>query len=90
MNGEIKQKNSTSRLINSFGRIVNFFSQGPSLQPGSIISTGTPGGTAWGQDRALGGTRAVPPHCTPAKYLQPGDEVRSVIEKVGELIFRVE
>ena len=90
VNGELKQHNSTSRLVNSFGTILNFFSQGLSLQPGGVISTGTPGGTAWGQDRALGGKRSVPPGCTPARYLQPGDEVRSIIEKIGELSFRVE
>jgi len=90
VNGEMKQNNNTSRLVNSFAKIVAFFSQGLSLQPGGVISTGTPGGTGWGQDPALGGKSSVPPGCTPARYLQPGDQVRSAIEKVGELTFRVE
>ena len=90
VNGELKQQNSTSRLVNSLSRIVAFFSQGLSLQPGGIISTGTPGGTGWGQDRELGGNGQIPPGCTPARYLRPGDEVRSAIGKVGELTFRVE
>ena len=90
VNGELKQQNSTSRLVNSLSRIVAFFSQGLSLRPGGIISTGTPGGTGWGQDGALGGNGQIPPGCTAARYLRPGDEVRSVIAKVGELTFRVE
>lgn len=90
VNGALRQKNSTSRLVNSLSEVVSFFSQGLSLQPGGIISTGTPGGTGWGQDQALGGNGHVPAECTPARYLRLGDEVRSVVGKVGELTFRVE
>jgi len=89
LNGEQKQNNSTRNLINSFARIVAFFSKTLTMPPGAVIITGTPGGTGWGQDRELGGKGYVPPQCTPARYLQPGDEVRSVIDEVGEIVFRV-
>lgn len=89
VNGERKQKNSTRNLINSFGRIVSFFSDVLDLSPGTVIVTGTPGGTGWGQDAELGGTGIVPVGCTRSRYLQPGDEVRSVVQHLGELTFQV-
>lgn len=88
VNGERKQNNSTRNLINSFGRIVSFFSEVLELAPGTVIITGTSGGTGWGQDTELGGKGFVPEGCTPARYLQPGDEVRSVVQNLGELTFR--
>ena len=54
---------------------VSTFAAGLTLQPGGIISTGTPGGTGWGQDAALGGRGYVPLDCAPARYLRPGDVV---------------
>lgn len=90
LNGELKQNNSTRNVINSFARMIAFFSEGISLHPGVVITTGTPGGTGWGQDTALGGKGYVPPECSPSRYLRPGDEVRSVVEGVGQLLFRVE
>jgi len=41
------------------------------LEPGDVISTGTPSGT--------GASR------TPPAFLKPGDEVRIRIERIGEL-----
>jgi 2-keto-4-pentenoate hydratase/2-oxohepta-3-ene-1,7-dioic acid hydratase in catechol pathway len=90
LNGELKQNNSTRNVINTFSRMISFFSEGISLPAGAIITTGTPGGTGWGQDLELGGKGYVPPDCTPSRYLKVGDEVRSVVEGVGELTFRVE
>jgi len=90
INGEMKQNNSTANLINSFGAIVSHFSNVLTLAPGTMILTGTPGGTGWGQDRELGGTGYVPPLCTPSAYLRAGDEVRSVVDGIGELTFTVE
>jgi 2-keto-4-pentenoate hydratase/2-oxohepta-3-ene-1,7-dioic acid hydratase in catechol pathway len=90
LNGEMKQNNNTANLINSFARIVSFFSEVLTFRGGDVIITGTPGGTGWGQDKELGGKGYIPPDCTPARYVRPGDEVRSVVEGVGELTFRVE
>jgi 2-keto-4-pentenoate hydratase/2-oxohepta-3-ene-1,7-dioic acid hydratase in catechol pathway len=90
LNGELKQRNSTGNLINNFHRIISFFSESLTLGAAGVISTGTPGGTGWGQDRELSGNGFVPPNCTPNRYLSNGDEVRSVVGGVGEILFRVE
>jgi 2-keto-4-pentenoate hydratase/2-oxohepta-3-ene-1,7-dioic acid hydratase in catechol pathway len=90
LNGEMKQNNSTANVINNFGSMISFFSEGITLSPGMVITSGTPGGTGWGQDKELGGKGYVPPGCTPSRYLRPGDEVRSVIDHIGELTFRAE
>jgi len=90
MNGQMTQNNSTRNLINSLGRIISFFSNVLDLTPGTVITTGTPGGTGWGQDTSLGGKGFIPPGCVAAHYLRPGDEVCSVVQGVGEILFRAE
>jgi 2-keto-4-pentenoate hydratase/2-oxohepta-3-ene-1,7-dioic acid hydratase in catechol pathway len=89
VNGELRQSNSTASMIHRVPRLVAFVSQLLTLRPGTVISTGTPGGTGWGQDPELGGTGVTPPGCVPARYLAPGDRVRSEIERVGVLEFEV-
>ena len=89
VNGELRQSNSTRNMIHDIRSLISFLSQLLELRPGYLISTGTPGGTGWGQDPELGGTGASPPRCEPARYLAPGDRVRSEIECVGVLEFDV-
>jgi 2-keto-4-pentenoate hydratase/2-oxohepta-3-ene-1,7-dioic acid hydratase in catechol pathway len=89
VNGELRQSNSTRNMIHDVRSLVSFLSQLLELRPGHVISTGTPGGTGWGQDPELGGTGVTPPGCEPARYLAPGDHVRSEIERVGVLEFDV-
>jgi 2-keto-4-pentenoate hydratase/2-oxohepta-3-ene-1,7-dioic acid hydratase in catechol pathway len=89
VNGELRQSNSTGNMIHDVRSLVSFLSQLFELRPGTVISTGTPGGTGWGQDPELGGTGVTPPGCEPARYLRPGDHVRSEIERVGVLEFDV-
>jgi 2-keto-4-pentenoate hydratase/2-oxohepta-3-ene-1,7-dioic acid hydratase in catechol pathway len=89
VNGELRQSNSTRSMIHDVRRLVSFLSQLLELRAGYVISTGTPGGTGWGQDPELGGTGLTPPGCKPARYLAPGDRVRSEIERVGVLEFDV-
>jgi 2-keto-4-pentenoate hydratase/2-oxohepta-3-ene-1,7-dioic acid hydratase in catechol pathway len=48
VNGEVRQKSSTSKLIFDVAYIVNDLSQGMTLKAGTIISTGTPGGVGAG------------------------------------------
>lgn len=88
LNGQMTQNNNTANLINSFAHILAHFSAVLEFQGGEVIITGTPGGTGWGQDRELGGKGYVPPNCVASRYLRPGDEVRSVVESIGELVFR--
>lgn len=77
--GEVRQRNTTANLISSLPEIIAFVSRMVTLHPGSVISTGTPGGTGWGMDPSLGGTGKVPAGCRPARYLQPGDLVEGRI-----------
>jgi 2-keto-4-pentenoate hydratase/2-oxohepta-3-ene-1,7-dioic acid hydratase in catechol pathway len=44
LNGEIKQKSNTKNMIFSVPKIISYISQNFTLQPGDIISTGTPEG----------------------------------------------
>jgi len=90
VNGELRQNNSTEKMIWTCAQLVEFFSTFVTLQPGVVISTGTPGGTAWGTDPELGGKKPMRRDVTPAGgYLEPGDEVTCEIEGVGCLVNRV-
>jgi len=71
VNGERKQDGSTATMIFSIARIVSYLSQFMILEPGDIITTGTPPGVGMGQ-------KPEP------KYLKAGDVVTLGIEKLGE------
>ncbi len=87
VNGELRQNNTTEKMIWTCAQLVEFFSTFITLQPGVVISTGTPGGTAWGTDLELGGKKPMRQDVvTPKGYLQPGDEVICEIEGVGRLV----
>lgn len=71
-------------------QLVESFSSFLTLRPGVVISTGTPGGTAWGADPQLGGKRPMRLCATAsAGCVQPGDEVLCEIERIGRLRNRV-
>lgn len=90
VNGELRQSNTTGKMIWTCAQLVEFFSTFVTLQPGVVISTGTPGGTAWGTDAELGGKKPMRKDVVTATgYLQPGDEVVCEIEGVGRLLNRV-
>lgn len=90
VNGELRQSNTTGKMIWTCAQLVEFFSTFVTLQPGVVISTGTPGGTAWGTDAELGGKKPMRKDVVTASgYLQPGDEVVCEIEGVGRLLNRV-
>ena len=72
LNGQEMQRSNTSNLIFSIPFIIAYLSQAMTLEPGDVIATGTPSGT---------GAMRQPP-----VYMKPGDEVRIVIEKLGELV----
>ena len=86
---ELRQWASTSEMLFSVAEIIAYLSTLLTLQPGTVIATGTPAGTAWGTDAELGGTGLVPVECVPARYLVPGEQVTSTIERVGRLTFPV-
>jgi len=71
VNGEIRQNSNTRLLVHGVARIISELSQGMTLQAGTVIVTGTPGGVGMGMN----------PPC----FLQSGDVVTCSIEKIGHL-----
>ena len=71
VNGESRQKGSTSTMVFDCAHLVWYCSQFMVLEPGDVIVTGTPPGVAMGMKP------------TP-KYLQAGDVVRLGIDGLGE------
>jgi 2-keto-4-pentenoate hydratase/2-oxohepta-3-ene-1,7-dioic acid hydratase in catechol pathway len=69
LNGERVQNSSTSDMIFSIKKLVSDISQYVILQPGDIVTTGTPQGVGLGMK--------------PPKYLKPGDVMRLGIEGLG-------
>jgi 2,4-diketo-3-deoxy-L-fuconate hydrolase len=70
VNGESRQKSSTSNMIFDVSTLVSYVSQFMTLLPGDLISTGTPAGVGLGMN--------------PPVYLQAGDIVELGIEGLGE------
>ncbi len=71
LNGEVVQSSNTSDMIFDIGRLIEFISQGITLEPGDIICTGTPPG--------VGHFRKPP------LYMKPGDVIEVEIEGLGKL-----
>jgi 2-keto-4-pentenoate hydratase/2-oxohepta-3-ene-1,7-dioic acid hydratase in catechol pathway len=71
LNGQTLQDSNTGNMIFRIPFLVSYLSQTMTLEPGDIISTGTPEG--------------VGAHRTPPVFLQPGDTVSVTVEKVGTL-----
>ncbi|HSF58055.1 MAG TPA: fumarylacetoacetate hydrolase family protein [Candidatus Binatia bacterium] len=71
VNGEIMQDGNTRDMIFDIPTIIESLSAGLTLEPGDIISTGTPSGVGFAR---------VPP-----LYLKPGDKVEGEVEGVGIL-----
>ena len=70
VNGRRYQSGNTRTMVFGVAHIVSYLSRFMSLQPGDIISTGTPPGVGLGQN--------------PPTYLAPGDVVRLGIAGLGE------
>ena len=77
VNGELRQSGNTRDMIWPIAQLIAYFSQA-TLEPGDVISTGTPAGVAAG--RKAGES---------PWFLQPGDLVESTVEKVGTLCNRI-
>jgi 2-keto-4-pentenoate hydratase/2-oxohepta-3-ene-1,7-dioic acid hydratase in catechol pathway len=70
VDGKRYQDGSTRTMIFGVAHLVSYISQFMSLQPGDIISTGTPPGVGLGQK--------------PPVYLKPGQTMRLGIQGLGE------
>ena len=75
LNGEIRQDSSTGDLIFDIPTIIEALSLGQTVEPGTIISTGTPSGVGMGR--------------TPPAYLRAGDLMEAEVDGIGVLRNRV-
>jgi 2-keto-4-pentenoate hydratase/2-oxohepta-3-ene-1,7-dioic acid hydratase in catechol pathway len=71
VNGELRQDSNTSQLVFDCDYLVEHLSQAFTLEPGDVVTTGTPGGV---------GIAMKPP-----RFLRAGDRVRVEIEGLGAL-----
>jgi acylpyruvate hydrolase len=72
IDGERMQEARTSDLLFGPAAIVSYVSSIVTLDPGDLISTGTPGGVGAGRQ--------------PPAFLRPGQVVRTAIDGIGELV----
>lgn len=70
LNGEVRQHGSTGQQIFPVAALIEFISSFVTLEPGDIISTGTPAG--------VGNTTGT--------YLKPGDRLEASIASIGSLV----
>lgn len=69
VNGNVEQDSSTAEMIFPVAAIIEFISSFVQLEPGDIISTGTPSGVGASKN----------------KFLKNGDELHAEIEQIGVL-----
>jgi 2-keto-4-pentenoate hydratase/2-oxohepta-3-ene-1,7-dioic acid hydratase in catechol pathway len=75
INGEQLQHSNTSNLIFNVPTLIEYLSSVFTLEPGDIVSTGTPSGVGFSHK--------------PPRWLKPGDQVVVKVEGLGELKNRV-
>lgn len=75
VNGDVRQNGSTKNMIFNIAKIVSYVSSFMTLEPGDIISTGTPAGVGLGMK--------------PPVFLGDGDELRLEIKGLGHQQHRV-
>jgi len=69
--GEQLQSSNTRELIFKIPELIEFLSAAMTLEPGDIVSTGTPPGVGFARK--------------PPRFLKPGDEVVVRVQGIGEL-----
>ncbi len=69
VNGERRQTGTTAKMIFNVPSLIHYLSQFMTLEPGDLISTGTPPGVGLGMK--------------PPRYLESGDVVELEIERLG-------
>jgi 2-keto-4-pentenoate hydratase/2-oxohepta-3-ene-1,7-dioic acid hydratase in catechol pathway len=74
VNGQVRQHSSTAAQIFPVAAVIEFISSFVTLEPGDMISTGTPSGVG-----SASGT-----------FLKPGDRVEAAIAGIGTLVSLVE
>jgi 2-keto-4-pentenoate hydratase/2-oxohepta-3-ene-1,7-dioic acid hydratase in catechol pathway len=71
VNGEVRQNSTSSKMVIPIKKIISSLSQLITIEPGDIISTGTPAGVAMSMNNP--------------KYLKDGDLIEISIEKLGTI-----
>ncbi len=69
VNGELRQKGTTAKMIFNVSSLIHYLSQFMTLEPGDLISTGTPPGVGLGMK--------------PPQYLKAGDVVELEMDGLG-------
>lgn len=69
VSGVMKQKSNTRLMYFKIPRLIHDLSEGMTLEPGDIISTGTPEGVGFAR--------------TPPEWMKPGDLLETEIEGIG-------
>jgi len=72
VNGQVLQDSNTDKMIFGVRYLISFISRGITLEPGDVISTGTPHGVGFARK--------------PPIFLQDGDEVVVEIDGIGRLL----
>jgi 2-keto-4-pentenoate hydratase/2-oxohepta-3-ene-1,7-dioic acid hydratase in catechol pathway len=75
VNGVTKQDSNTRHFYFKIPRVIAELSLGLTLEPGDVISTGTPQGVGFAR--------------TPPEFLQPGDLMETEVEGIGVLRNRI-
>ncbi len=76
LNGQVMQDGATSDMVHKIDRFIAYASTILPLQPGDILSTGTPSGVGFSRK--------------PPVWMKPGDVCEVAIEGVGSLINTIE
>jgi 2-keto-4-pentenoate hydratase/2-oxohepta-3-ene-1,7-dioic acid hydratase in catechol pathway len=76
LNGETMQSSPAAEMLFTPGRLIEFASALITLEPGDVVSTGTPAGV---------GTFRKPPI-----FMKPGDTITVAVDRIGELTNPVE
>jgi 2-keto-4-pentenoate hydratase/2-oxohepta-3-ene-1,7-dioic acid hydratase in catechol pathway len=71
INGEALQQSNTCQLIFKIPELVAYLSSVCTLEPGDVVSTGTPAGVGYARN--------------PPRFLKPGDDVVISVDQIGEL-----
>lgn len=76
VNGEERQRESAGNMLFSPAQVIGWLSQGITLEPGDIITLGTPGGCGY--------------QLSPPRFLSAGDIVECRVTSLGSLVNPVE
>ena len=71
ISGEVLQNSNTRELIFKIPDLIAYISSVVTLEPGDVVSTGTPAGVGFARK--------------PPRFLHPGDDVVVTVAQIGEL-----